>query len=107
MDKTEISSEVELELSISLSLGSIYCIFFGGERKRTECVFMGEAMKNAQKGLMYFYSHEIIFDKNINEIFQKTGEISSLEIDDKSEFFSLMDYNEEDLKDFKKLNILI
>jgi hypothetical protein len=101
VDKTEISSEVELELSISLSLGSIYCIFFGGERKRTECVFMGEAMKNAQKGLMYCYSHEIIFDKNINEIFQKTGEISSLEIDDKSEFFSLMDYNEEDLKDFK------
>ena len=102
VDKTEISNGVKLELSIGISLGDISCVFFGGERKRADYVFLGEGMNNAQLCLLNCMPHEIIIDKELNEIFQK-GEISTLNIDEGKKLFSLMEYDEENLKDFGNL----
>ena len=100
VDKTEISRGVELELSIGISLGDISCVFFGGERKRAEYIFLGEGLNNAQKCLLNCLPHEIMIDKELNELFQKGGEISTIHINEEKKFFSLMGYNEEELKDF-------
>ena len=103
VDKTEISIGVKLELSIGISLGDIFCTFFGGERKRSEYIFLGEAMENAQLCLSNCLPHEIMIDKELNEIFQKGGEINTLDIDQKKKFYSVLGYNEEDLRDFTNL----
>ena len=115
VDKTEISRGVKLELSIGISLGDISCVFFGGERKRTEYVFIGEGLNNAQRCLLNCLTHEIMIDKELNEVFLKEGEISTIHINEEKKCYSLMTYNEEDLKDFsnfkgiklKNNNILI
>ena len=99
VDKTEIARGVKLELSIGISLGDISCVFFGGERKRADYVFVGKGVNNAQFCLLNCLPHEIIIDKELNEIFQK-GEISTLNIDEEKKYFSLMEYDEENLKDF-------
>ena len=101
VDKTEISRGVELELSIGISLGDISCVFFGGERKRAEFIFLGEGLNNAQKCLLNCLPHEIMVDKELNELFIKGGEISTIHINEEKKFFSLMGYNEEELKNFK------
>ena len=100
VDKTEISRGVELELSIGISLGDISCNFFGGERKRAEYVFYGEGIDNAQLCLLNCLPHEIIIDKELNEVFKKGGEITTMEIEENKNIFSLIGYIVEELRDF-------
>ena len=101
VDRTEISTGIQLELSIGISLGDISCIFFGGERKRAEYVFFGEGINNAEECLSNCLPHEVIIDKELNEVFQKGEEIRTIDINEKKKYFSLLGYNEDDLKDFK------
>ena len=101
VDKTEISTGVQLELSIGISLGDIACVFFGGERKRAEYVFFGDGINNAQECLLNCLPHEIIIDKELNEVFQKGEEIRTIDINESKKYYSLLGYNEDDLKDFK------
>ena len=99
VDKTEISKGVNLVISIGLSIGDIYCVFFGGERKRTEFVILGEAMEKSLLCLENSLPHEIIICKELNEIFKK-GEITTIEIDESKMFYSILEYNEDKLRDF-------
>ena len=101
VDKTEITNGVKLELSIGISFGDVSCVFFGGERKRAEYVFLGNGFDNAQKCLLNCLPHEIIIDKELDETFQSGEEINTINIDEKKLFYSLLGYNEENLKDFK------
>ena len=101
VDKTEITRGVKLELRIGISLGDISCVFFGGERKRAEFVLLGEGMTKAQLCLDNCLAHEIIIDKELNEIFEGTDEINTMDINEKKNFFSLLGYNEDELKNFK------
>ena len=101
VDKTEITNGVKLELSIGISFGDVSCVFFGGERKRAEYVFLGNGFDNAQKCLLNCLPHEIIIDKELDEIFQSGEIINTINIDEKKLFYSLLGYNEENLKDFK------
>ena len=110
VDKTEISKGVKLEVSIGMSIGDISCVFFGGERKRSEFVILGEAMEKALKCLDNCLPHEIIISKELYEIFKKGDEITIMEIHEDNEYFSLFEFNEEKLRDFSsykglKLNI--
>ena len=101
VDKIEISQGVKLELSIGIGLGDVSCVFFGGERKRAEYVLVGEGINNSLLCLSNCVAHEIIIDKKLNEIFEGSGEINTLDINNKKLFFSLLGYNEDELKDLK------
>ena len=101
IDKTEISKGVKIEISISIAMGDILCVFVGGERKRSEFVILGETMEKSLLSLENCLSHEIILNKELNDIFKKGGEITTMEIDENYHFYSLLEFNEEKLRDFK------
>ena len=100
IDKTEISRGVQLEISISIAMGDISCVFFGGERKRSEFVILGETMEKALLSLENCLSHEIIINKELNDIFKKSTEITTMEIDENYNFYTLLEFSEEKLRDF-------
>ena len=100
VDKTEISRGVKLEISIGISIGDISCVFFGGERKRSEFVIVGDAMEKALLCVENCLPHEIVLSKELYEYFKKGGEITIMEIDEDNQYFSLFEYNEEKLRDF-------
>jgi hypothetical protein len=101
IDKTEISKGVKIEISISIAMGDILCLFVGGERKRSEFVILGEIMEKSLLSLENCLLHEIILNKELNDIFKKGGEITTMEIDENYHFYSLLEFNEEKLRDFK------
>ena len=100
IDKTEISRGVKLEISIGMSMGDVSCVFFGGERKRSEFIIIGDAMELAKLSLKNSLPHEIVFSKEINDIFKKGTEITTMEVDENNHFYSLLGYCEEKIKDF-------
>ena len=100
VDKTEISKGVNLDINIGMAIGDIYCVFFGGERKRTEFVILGEAMEKALLCLEKSLPHEVILSKELNDLFKKGGEISTMEIDETSMFYSILEFSDDKLRDF-------
>ena len=100
VDKSEISRGVKLEISIGMAMGDISCVFFGGERKRSEFVILGKVMERALLCLKKCLPHEIILSKELNDIFKKGSEITTMQIDENYNYFSLLEINEEKLRDF-------
>ena len=103
VDKSEISRGVKLEVSIGMDIGDVSCVFFGGERKRSEFVFLGNALEQAQLCLQNCMLDEIVIGKELNNLLRKGGEITTLGIDENNRFYSLIGYSETKLKDFSKL----
>ena len=104
VDKTEISRGVKLEVSIGIDIGDVSCVFFGGERKRSEFVFLGDALEQAQLCLEHCMRNEIVIGKELNSLLRRGGEITTMKIDDEdNRFYSLIGFNETKLKDFSKL----
>ena len=100
VDKTEISRGVKLEISIGIAIGDISCVFFGGERKRSEFVILGEAMEKALLCLKKCLPHEIVLSRELNDIFKKGTEITTMQIDENYNYFSLLEISENKLRDF-------
>jgi len=99
VDRTEISRGVKLEVSIGIDIGDVSCVFSGGERKRSEFVFLGYTLEQAQLCLDHCMRNEIVIGKELNSLLRKGGEISIMEIDEDIRF----GYDEDKLKDFSKL----
>ena len=103
VNKSEISRGVKLEVSIGMDIGDVSCVFFGGERKRSEFVFLGDALEQAQLCLQNCIRDEIVIGKELNTLLRKGGEITTIGIDEDNRFYSLIGYSETKLKDFSKL----
>ena len=105
VDETEIACGVNVKISIGIAMGKVKIVFFGGERKRSECVVMGEAIEKSEKCLNYSLSHEIIISKEMNDLFNGSFEITTKQLgndndEELGELFSLNEYNEELLNNF-------
>ena len=103
VDRTEISRGVKLEVSIWIDIGNVSCVFFGGERKRSEFAFLGDVFEQAQLCWEQCMKNEIVIGKELNSLLRKGREITTMEIDEDIRFYSLIRYNEDKLKDFSKL----
>ena len=75
VDRTEISRGVKLEVSIGIDIGDVSCVFSWGERKRSEFVFLGYALEQAQLCLEHCMRNEIVIGKELNSLLRKGGEI--------------------------------
>ena len=105
VDETEIACGVNVKISIGVAMGKIKIVFFGGERKRSECVVMGEALEKSERCLNYSLSHEIIISKEMNELFKDSKEIMTKELEgdndeELGDLFWLNEYDEELLNNF-------
>ena len=49
IDETEIACGIKLKISIGIALGKTSIVFFGGERKRSEFIVMGETIEKTEK----------------------------------------------------------
>ena len=93
-----------IEISIGLALGEASIIFFGGERKRSEFLILGEAIEKAELCIDNCMGHEIIISKEINDLF-KTGQeliTRDLGIDlGQKNIFAIVEFEENNLKNFE------
>ena len=58
--------------------------FFGGERKRSEFIILGEAIEQAELCIENGLEHEIIISKEMNNLFKNGQELTTHEL--KNEF---------------------
>ena len=93
-----------IEISIGLALGETSIIFFGGERKRSEFLILGDAIEKAELCIDNCMGHEIIISKEINDLF-KTGQeliTRDLAIDlGQKNIFAIVEFEENNLKNFE------
>ena len=107
VDNTEITSGIKIKISIGLAIGKTSIVFFGGERKRGEYIVMGETIQKAEICLNYCLNHEVIISKEINDLFKKSDEIYTREIDtdENINLFLITNFKGELLKDFRGFKI--
>ena len=105
IDKTEIVKNHKLNISIGIEYGESSIFFFGGERRRSDYVLMGETIEGSEHCLNQCNSHEIIIGREINNFFKRKGEITTTQVgtDDKRKNLYKIDIeksNEAELKNF-------
>ena len=107
IDNTEITSGIKVKISIGIAIGKTSIVFFGGERKRGEYIVMGETIQKAEICLNYCLNHEVIISKEINDLFKKSDEIYTREIDNDENInlFLITNFKGELLKDFRGFKI--
>ena len=107
VDETEIACGVNVKISIGIAMGEAKIVFFGGERKRSECVVMGDTIEKSEKCLSYCLSHEIIISKEMNDLFKGSLEIKTKNLGNNNDvelgdIFLLIEYKEELLYNFRE-----
>ena len=107
VDNTEITNGIKVKISIGIAIGKTSIVFFGGERKRGEYIVMGETIQKAEICLNYCLNHEVIISKEINDLFKKSDEIYTREIDNDENInlFLITNFKGELLKDFRGFKI--
>ena len=107
VDNNEITSGIKVKISIGIAIGKTLIVFFGGERKRGEYIIMGEILQKAELCLNYCLNHEVIISKEINDLFKKSDEIYTREIDNDEDInlFLITNFKGELLKDFRGFKI--
>ena len=101
-DKEILGTKIEICIGISIGESSIN--FFGGERKRSEFLILGEAIEQAELCIDKCVGHEIIISKEINYLFRGGQEIMTRDIGtelEKKHLFSIIEFDENNLKNFE------
>ena len=105
-DEREILG-TKIEISIGLSIGESSINFFGGERKRSEFLILGEAIERAELCIDNCMGHEIIISKEINDLFKAGQELITRDIGtefEKKSLFAVVEFYENNLKNFEAYN---
>ena len=107
VDNTEIIKGFKLKVSIGLAYGETSLFFFGGERRRSDFVLMGETIEESEHCLNQCGPHEIIIGREINNIFKGKGEIVTDQVgtDDKNKNIykiNIDNTDEYELKNFQE-----
>ena len=110
IDDIEIVKNYKLKISMGIEYGESSIYFFGGERRRSDYVLMGETIEGSELCLNQCNPHEIIIGRELNNIFKRKGEIISTQLgtDDKHKNLyklNLEDIDEYELKNFQDNNI--
>ena len=101
-DDSEILG-TKIELSIGIGIGESEIVFFGGERKRSEYIILGEAIEQAELCIENSLEHEIIISKEMNNLFKIGQELITRELKNDFEqksFFAIDDLFEDKIKNF-------
>ena len=101
-DDSEILG-TKIELSIGIGIGESEIVFFGGERKRSEYIILGEAIEQAELCIENSLEHEIIISKEMNNLFKIGQELITRELKndfDQKSFFAIDDLFEDKIKNF-------
>ena len=101
-DDSEILG-TKIEISIGMGLGESDIVFFGGERKRSEYVVLGDAIEQAQMCVENSLEHEIIISKEINNLFKSGQELITRELKNEYEqtsYFAVDELFEDSIKNF-------
>ena len=97
----------KIEICIGIALGESSINFFGGERKRSEFLVLGEAIEAAELCIDNCMGHEIIITKEINYLFRGGQELMTRDIGtelEKKNLFAIIEFDENNLKDFEGYN---
>ena len=113
VDDTEIIKGYKLKVSIGIAYGESSLFFFGGERRRSDFVLMGEAIEESEHCLSQCGPHEILIGREINNFFKGKGEIFTEQIgtDDKNKNIYKINIDNSDefelknFQDFKEIKI--
>ena len=108
IDDMEIMKKYKLKISIGIEYGESSIYFFGGERRRSDFVIMGETIEGSEHCLNQCNPHEIIIGRGLNDIFKRKEEIITTRIgtDDKLKNLYRVDIEKSDeyeLKNFQDL----
>ena len=108
VDNTEIIKGYKIKISIGIAYGETSIFFFGGERRRSDFVLMGETIEESENCLNQCGPHEIIIGREMNNFFKGKGEISTEQVgtDDKNKNIyklNIANTDEAELKNFQKL----
>ena len=101
-DDSEIFG-TKIEISIGIGIGESEIVFFGGERKRSEFVVLGEAIEQAEVCIENSLEHEIVISKEMNSLFKMGQELNTRELKnqfDQKSYFVLDDLFEDTIKNF-------
>ena len=106
IDDMEIMKNYKLKISIGIEYGESSIYFFGGERRRSDFVIMGETIEGSEHCLNQCNPHEIIIGRGLNDIFKRKAEIITTQIgtDDKHKNLYKIDIEKSDeyeLKNFQ------
>ena len=106
VDNTEIIKGYKIKVSIGIAYGETSIFFFGGERRRSDFVLMGETIEESEHCLNQCRPHEIIIGREINNYFKGRGEIKTDQVgtDDKNKNIYKIDLENTDefkLKNFQ------
>ena len=113
VDDTEIIKGFKLKVSIGMAYGETSLFFFGGERRRSDFVLMGETIEESEHCLNQCGPHEIIIGREINNIFKGKGEIATDQVgtDDKNKNIYKInidntdEYELKNFQDFKEMKL--
>ena len=94
----------KIAISIGMAIGESSINFFGGERKRSEFLILGEAIEQAELCVDNSLGHEIIISKEINNLFRAGQEMITRDIGnegDKKNLYAVLEFDEINLKNFE------
>ena len=106
VNDTEIIKGYKIKVSIGIAYGETSIFFFGGERRRSDFVLMGETVEESEHCLTQCGPQEIIIGREINNIFKGRGEIATEQVgtDEKNKNIYKLDLentDEYELKNFQ------
>ena len=106
VDNTEIIKGYKIKISIGIAYGESSIFFFGGERRRSDYVLMGETIEESENCLNQCGPHEIIIGREMNNFFKGKGEIFTEQVgtDDKNKNIyklKIANTDEAELKNFQ------
>ena len=104
IDNMEIVNNFRLKISIGIEYGESSIYFFGGERKRSDYVIMGETIEGSELCLNQSNPHEIIIGRELNNIFKRRGEIITTHIGTDDKHKNLYKINIEDSDEYELKN---
>ena len=103
LDDSEILG-TKIEISIGIGIGETDIVLFGGERKRSEYIVLGEAIEQAQLCIENSLDHEIIISQEMNNLFKIGQELITRELQnefDQKSYFAVDDLFENTIKNFE------
>ena len=106
VDNTEIIKGYKINISIGIAYGETSIFFFGGERRRSDFVLMGETIEESELCLNQCGPHEIIIGREMNNFFKGKYEIFTEQVgtDDKNKNIykiNMQETDEYELKNFQ------
>ena len=104
IDDIEIVKNYKLKISMGIEYGESSIYFFGGERRRSDYVLMGETIEGSELCLNQCNPHEIIIGRELNNIFKRKGEIISTQLGTDDKHKNLYKLNLEDIDEYELKN---